>query len=96
MFGTGEDDAAAGAKGYDPYHLSSPQVSLIYMLIFLAIAAFVAPAPTSGSLEIWSNCVMCARSAPRWVRVRPIEVIDRSHLPTVAFSGPAAILLERR
>ncbi len=44
MFGSGDDDGAAGAKGYDPYHLSSPQVSLIYMLIFLAIAAFVATA----------------------------------------------------
>lgn len=44
MFGSGEDDGAASARGYDPYHLSSPQVSLIYMLIFLAIAAFVATA----------------------------------------------------
>ena len=44
MFGSGDDDGAASARGYDPYHLSSPQVSLIYMMIFLAIAAFVATA----------------------------------------------------
>ena len=44
IFGSGDDDGAASARGYDPYHLSSPQVSLIYMMIFLAIAAFVATA----------------------------------------------------
>lgn len=44
IFGKGEGDGATGAKGYDPYHLSNPQVSLLYMLIFLALAAFVAAA----------------------------------------------------
>lgn len=44
FFGTRSEDGIAGARAYDPYRLSSPQVSLVYMLIFLAIAAFVAAA----------------------------------------------------
>ena len=37
----GEDGLAGGAQ-YDPHKLSSPQVFLLSMLIFLAIAGFVA------------------------------------------------------
>ena len=34
-------DAAAGESGYDPHRLSSPQVFLLSMLVFLAIAGFI-------------------------------------------------------
>lgn len=34
-------DLVAGDSGYDPYKLSSPQVFLLSMLVFLAIAGFV-------------------------------------------------------
>ncbi|QDY99983.1 flagellar motor protein MotA [Nitratireductor mangrovi] len=36
------DDGLAGSADYDPHKLSSPQVFLLSMLIFLAIAGFVA------------------------------------------------------
>jgi hypothetical protein len=39
IFGIGE---ASEADGYDPYKLSSPQVFLLSMLVFLAIVAFIA------------------------------------------------------
>ncbi len=39
IFGIGE---ASEADGYDPYKLSSPQVFLLSMVIFLAIVAFIA------------------------------------------------------
>src|SRR5690606_11354736 len=38
FFGRGE----AAEDGYDPYRLSSPQVFLLSMLVFLAIVAFIA------------------------------------------------------
>jgi biopolymer transport protein ExbB/TolQ len=44
LFGQQDADGVAAGRAYDPYRLSSPQVSLVYMLIFLAIAAFVAAA----------------------------------------------------
>ncbi len=44
FFGLRSDDRIAADRAYDPTYLSSPQVSLVYMLIFLAIAAFVAAA----------------------------------------------------
>ncbi|MEI5678708.1 MULTISPECIES: MotA/TolQ/ExbB proton channel family protein [unclassified Mesorhizobium] len=39
IFGIGE---ASNAEGYDPYKLSSPQVFLLSMVVFLAIVAFIA------------------------------------------------------
>ncbi|NGN42303.1 flagellar motor protein MotA [Mesorhizobium sp. CGMCC 1.15528] len=39
IFGIGE---ASDAEGYDPYKLSSPQVFLLSMVVFLAIVAFIA------------------------------------------------------
>lgn len=39
VFGAGSPD---GGRDYDPYRLSSPQVFLLSMLVFLAIVAFVA------------------------------------------------------
>ncbi len=40
-FGTADDDGLTGEAAYDPQRLSSPQVFLLSMLIFLAISGFV-------------------------------------------------------
>jgi hypothetical protein len=50
FFGRGED-----ADGYDPYRLSSPQVFLLSMLVFLAIVAFIAAILTRQITSAFSN-----------------------------------------
>ncbi|MGE0500930.1 MAG: MotA/TolQ/ExbB proton channel family protein [Rhizobiaceae bacterium] len=42
VFRTYGSDVAIGESGYDPQRLSSPQVFLLSMLVFLAIAGFIA------------------------------------------------------
>lgn len=42
LFRTFGSDVSIGESGYDPHKLSSPQVFLLSMLVFLAIAGFVA------------------------------------------------------
>jgi hypothetical protein len=42
LFKTFGSDVIVGDSGYDPHRLSSPQVFLLSMLIFLAIAGFIA------------------------------------------------------
>ncbi len=44
VFGSRDEEGVAVERSYDPHRLSSPQVSLISMIIFLAITAFVAAA----------------------------------------------------
>src|SRR5262249_50192763 len=64
-------DVALGASGYDAHKLSSPRVFLLSMLIFLAIAAFVAAVLypqiskaffSNPPLKGWSVGVVCFAS----------------------------------